>query len=70
MKKQIVRLDNGKIIEILDRLDPNAYDILQQELEVKLMNLIGEELWLDAWENGRWKIDMRLTAIIPTEEEV
>lgn len=70
MKKQIVKLENGKIIEILDRLDPNAYDILQQELEVKLMNLIGEELWLDAWESGRWKIDMRLTAIIPTEEAV
>jgi hypothetical protein len=70
MRKQIVKLDNSQIIQILDRLHKDAYDILQQELEVKLMNQIGEDLWLDAWESGRWKIDMRLTAIIPTEEKV
>ena len=70
MKKQIVKLENGQIIEILDAINQDAYDILQQALEVKLMNLLGEDVWLDAWEAGRWKIEMRLTALIPEMEEV
>jgi len=69
MKKQIVKLGNGEMIEILDKINQNAYDTLQSELEQKLMKVIDEKTWLDAWENGRWKIEMRLTAVIAEGEQ-
>lgn len=54
-----VILTQSELMEILDKLHPDAYDKLQQALEQKIPdNLQGE--WLEAWEAQRWRIDMSL----------
>lgn len=55
-----VTLTQYELIEILDKLHPDAYDKLQQALERKIPdNLQGE--WLEAWEAQRWSLDMTLS---------
>lgn len=55
-----VTLDMYEMMEILDKLNQNAYDKLQSALEQKLCKTINEDDWLKIWENGNWDVEMVL----------
>lgn len=55
-----VTLNMYEMMEILDKLNQNAYDKLQSALEQKLCKTIHEDDWLQIWESGNWDVEMVL----------
>jgi hypothetical protein len=55
-----VSLTHQEIINILDAIHPNAYDLLQSAIENKAIDELGEDAWLKRWETGNWDIKLNL----------
>ena len=55
------KLSESEILEILDKLHPNAYDKLQNSLEAKILKVLSEEKWLDIWQSGECNIELSIT---------
>lgn len=55
-----VNLSLNELIAILDPLNANAYDKLQQALEKKAIDLIGEDAWLKTWNSDDWAVSLNL----------
>ncbi len=53
-------LNMYEMMEILDKLNQNAYDKLQSALEEKICKNMTEEQWLEIWESGDWEIEMSI----------
>ena len=51
-------LNMYEMMEVLDRIHPDAYDKLQSALEAKICKAMSEEKWLKAWDSGNWGIEM------------
>jgi uncharacterized protein YfbU (UPF0304 family) len=49
-----------EMMEILDPVNPNAYDKLQNALEQKICKSMSEDQWLSTWESGNWEIEMSI----------
>ena len=49
-----------EMMEILDPVNPNAYDKLQSALEQKICKSMSEDKWLLNWEKGNWEIEMSI----------
>jgi hypothetical protein len=56
-----VNLSQLELINILDAIHPNAYDLMQAEIENKAIDELGERAWLDRWESGNWNLKLTLT---------
>jgi hypothetical protein len=61
MKIKTVSLSQSELINILDAIHPNAYDLMQTALEEKAIEESGGEAWLKKWETGRWEVKLNLT---------
>ena len=55
-----VTLTQREIIDLLDKLHPNAYDLLQSAIEEKAIDQLGHEAWIKRWETGNWDINLNL----------
>jgi hypothetical protein len=55
-----VNLSLNEVIAILDPLNANAYDKLQQALEKKAIDLVGEDEWLTIWDSDNWAVNLNL----------
>lgn len=49
-----------EMIEILDKLNKDAYDKLQSALEHKICQSMTEEQWLEIWHNEGYEIEMSI----------
>lgn len=49
-----------EMIDILDKLNQNAYDKLQSALEQKICKDMTEEQWLDIWQSEGYEIEMTI----------
>ena len=54
-------LNMYEMMEVLDLIDPNAYDKLQIALEQKICETMGEEKWREIWVTSDWDIEMSIT---------
>jgi len=54
-------LSVGEMTDVLDDKYTNAYDELQGALEIKILNVLSEKIWLEIWETGNFKIEMSIT---------
>jgi hypothetical protein len=49
-----------EMIEILDKLNKDAYDTLQTALEQKVCQSMPTEQWLEIWHNEGYEIEMSI----------
>lgn len=56
-----VELRQLEIIDVLDKVHCNAYDLLQSAIEDKAIDQLGSEAWLKRWESGNWNLKLVLT---------
>jgi hypothetical protein len=61
-------LSSGEMLEVLDKLNGNAYDKLVNAIEEKICKVLPEKKWIEMWEDGDFKIEMSIT--IPEIEEL
>jgi hypothetical protein len=54
------KLNMHEMIDILDKLNQNAYDKLQSALEQKICKDMTEEQWLDIWQSEGYEIEMTI----------
>jgi uncharacterized protein YfbU (UPF0304 family) len=54
------KLNMYEMIDILDKLNQNAYDKLQSALEQKICKDMTEEQWLDIWQSEGYEIEMTI----------
>jgi hypothetical protein len=55
-----ISMSMGEIIAILDQINPEAYDKLQNAIESKVIEQIGENSWLKIWNSDEWRITLKL----------
>jgi len=55
-----ITLSQQEIIDVLDKIHPDAYDLLQSAIESKAIDQIGGEAWLKRWESDNWDIKLNL----------
>ena len=65
-----VTLNQREIIDLLDKLHPNAYDLLQSAIEEKAIDQLGEDAWLKRWETGNWDINLNLRYLDDSEDDI
>ena len=57
-----VSLSMNEIIAILDPINQDAYNKLQQALEAKAIEVLGDDVsWICVWGSDEWKIKLDLT---------
>ena len=61
-------LSSGEMLEVLDKLNENAYDKLVNAIEEKICKVLSEKKWIEIWEDGDFKIEMSIT--FPKIEEL
>lgn len=60
MTIKTVTLTMQEIINVLDPLNPNAFDLLNSALQEKVINDIGEDAWLDTFDSDNWNMKLNL----------
>jgi len=55
-----VNLSMQEIINILDPIHQNAFDLLNNAIQEKLIDQIGEERWLKTFDSDNWNIKLNL----------
>jgi hypothetical protein len=60
MKIKTVNLTMQEIIDILDPINPDAFNLLNNALQEKVINDIGEDAWLKTFDSDEWNIKLSL----------
>jgi hypothetical protein len=55
-----VTMTMQEIINVLDAIHPNAFDLLNSALQEKVINDIGGDEWLKTFDSDNWNIKLNL----------
>jgi hypothetical protein len=55
-----VTMTMQEIINVLDAINPNAFDLLNSALQEKVINDIGGDAWLKTFDSDNWNIKLNL----------
>ena len=55
-----VTMTMQEIINVLDAINPNAFDLLNSALQEKVINDIGGDEWLKTFDSDNWNIKLNL----------